>query len=52
MRCLIAVCDGAGEIFLVCNEPRLGQSPAAIRGIVEAGYPPGRIRWYRWGMQG
>ena len=44
MRHRIAVCDGAGEIVLVCNGPRWGQSPAAIRGIAEAGYPPERIR--------
>ena len=46
------ICEDAAEIVLFCNGPWCGQSPAAIRGIVEAGYPPERIRWYRWGMQG
>ena len=52
MRRLIAICDGAGKIVLVCNGPRWGQSSAAIRGIAVAGYTPERIRWYHRGMQG
>lgn len=46
------VCDDAGEIVLFCNGPWCGQSPTAIRGIIEAGFPPDKISYYRWGMQG
>ena len=46
------LCDGAGEIVLFCNGPWCGQSPTAIRRIIEAGYPAEKISYYRWGMQG
>ncbi|MEC3860808.1 rhodanese-like domain-containing protein [Mesobacterium sp. TK19101] len=39
-------------IVLFCNGPWCGQSPAAIRRIIEAGYPADKISYYRWGMQG
>lgn len=44
--------DEAPAIVLFCNGPWCGQSPAAIRRIIEAGYPAEKISYYRWGMQG
>ncbi|MHA6325107.1 rhodanese-like domain-containing protein [Roseivivax sp. CAU 1753] len=41
-----------GAIVLFCNGPWCGQSPTAIRRIVEAGFPAEKISYYRWGMQG
>ncbi len=46
------ICDDAPQIVLFCNGPWCGQSPTAIRRIIEAGYPADRISYYRWGMQG
>ncbi len=31
--------------------PARGQSPRAIKGPLSAGYPPGRLRYYRGGMR-
>ncbi|OWU85511.1 sulfurtransferase [Oceanicola sp. 22II-s10i] len=45
-------CEDVGEIVLFCNGPWCGQSPTAIRRIIEAGYPADKIMYYRWGMQG
>ena len=39
-------------IALFCNGPWCGQSPAAIRRIIKAGYPADKILYYRQGMQG
>lgn len=39
------------EIALFCNGPWCGQSPTAIRLIIEAGYPAEKISYYRGGMQ-
>ncbi|MCA1695946.1 MAG: rhodanese-like domain-containing protein [Actinobacteria bacterium] len=33
-----------------CNGPQCGQSPRAIRALLEAGHPPERIRYYRGGL--
>lgn len=44
-------CTGATEVVLFCNGPWCGQSPTAIRNMIEAGFPPDRIRYYRGGMQ-
>jgi rhodanese-related sulfurtransferase len=33
-----------------CNGPQCGQSPAAIRSLLQAGYPPERIFYYRGGL--
>ncbi len=40
----------AKDLVLWCNGPTCGQSPRAIRGLVTAGYPPSKIRYYRGGM--
>ncbi len=39
------------EIALFCNGPWCGQSPTAIRRIIDAGYPAEKISYYRGGMQ-
>ena len=45
-------CAGARDVALFCNGPWCGQSPTAIRRMIEAGYPAERIHYYRPGMQG
>lgn len=39
------------ELALFCNGPWCGQSPRAIRNLLDAGYPPEKIHYYRGGMQ-
>jgi len=39
------------ELVLWCNGPTSGQSPRAIRGLLEAGYPGEKLKYYRGGMQ-
>ncbi|MCW8890518.1 MAG: rhodanese-like domain-containing protein [Sedimenticola sp.] len=39
------------ELVLWCNGPACGQSPRAIRGLLDVGYPPEKIHYYRGGMQ-
>ncbi|MEO5366223.1 MAG: rhodanese-like domain-containing protein [Magnetococcus sp. WYHC-3] len=41
----------AKTLLLWCNGPWCGQSPSAIRGLVELGYPPEKLLYYRGGMQ-
>ena len=45
-------CAEARDVALFCNGPWCGQSPAAIRRMIDAGYPAERIHYYRPGMQG
>lgn len=45
------VCDDAREVVMFCNGLWCGQSPTAIRRMIEAGYPADRISYYRGGMQ-
>ncbi|KFE33824.1 rhodanese-like domain-containing protein [Thioclava atlantica] len=47
------VCDGHGvkSVALYCNGPWCGQSPAAARRMIEAGFPAEKIYYYRGGMQ-
>lgn len=42
---------GAKELVLWCNGPACGQSPRAVRSLVDAGYPPDKVKYYRGGMQ-
>ena len=42
--------DREGPAILFCNGPQCGQSPIAIRALLEAGYPPERILYYRGGL--
>lgn len=41
----------AKQIVLWCNGPACGQSPRAIHGLLDAGYPAEKIYYYRGGMQ-
>ncbi len=42
--------DRARPTVFFCNGPQCGQSPRAIRGLLEAGYPPEALRYYRGGL--
>ncbi len=44
-------CEAAKPVALFCNGPWCGQSPAAARRMIEAGYPAEMIHYYRGGMQ-
>ncbi|PIE11205.1 MAG: sulfurtransferase [Rhodobacterales bacterium] len=44
-------CAEAQNVALFCNGIWCGQSPTAIRNMIEAGYPADRIHYYRGGMQ-
>ncbi|APX88884.1 sulfurtransferase [Brevirhabdus pacifica] len=44
-------CEEAKRVALFCNGIWCGQSPTAIRHMVEQGYPVDRIHYYRGGMQ-
>lgn len=44
-------CELATKVALFCNGIWCGQSPSAIRNMIEAGYPKDRIYYYRGGMQ-
>lgn len=44
-------CAGAKQVALFCNGIWCGQSPTAIRTMVEAGFPADKISYYRGGMQ-
>lgn len=44
-------CAAAKPVALFCNGIWCGQSPTAIRNMIEAGYPANRIFYYRGGMQ-
>jgi len=48
------ICDAdvVPNLVMFCNGPWCGQSPTAIRRIIDAGYPAEKIAYYRWGMQG
>lgn len=39
------------DLVLWCNGPACGQSPRAIRGLLAAGYPGDKMKYYRGGMQ-
>ncbi|MGM0585707.1 MAG: rhodanese-like domain-containing protein [Pseudomonadota bacterium] len=44
-------CENAKAVALFCNGPWCGQSPTAIRAMINEGYPPEKISYYRGGMQ-
>jgi rhodanese-related sulfurtransferase len=44
-------CSDARPVALFCNGLWCGQSPTAIRRMIEEGYPADRISYYRGGMQ-
>jgi len=43
--------SNAKELVLWCNGPWCGQSPRAIKGLIDHGFPPEKISYYRGGMQ-
>ncbi|WP_135079919.1 rhodanese-like domain-containing protein [Terasakiella sp. SH-1] len=44
-------CTKAESLILYCNGPWCGQSQAAIRSLINAGYPAQKLNYYRGGMQ-
>lgn len=44
-------CANAKQVALFCNGLWCGQSPTAIRRMIEAGFPAEKISYYRGGMQ-
>lgn len=48
------ICDGddVKSVALYCNGPWCGQSPTAARRMIAAGFPAGKLYYYRAGMQG
>lgn len=44
-------CEEAVPVAMFCNGPWCGQSPSAIRRMIEAGFPADKIFYYRGGMQ-
>jgi len=44
-------CSSASRVALFCNGLWCGQSPTAIRRMIEAGFPAENISYYRGGMQ-
>ena len=45
------LCEEAKPVALFCNGAWCGQSPTAIRNMIEAGFPADKIHYYRGGMQ-
>jgi len=43
--------SNAKKVVFWCNGPWCGQSPRAIKGLLEYGFPPEKIAYYRGGMQ-
>lgn len=43
--------SSAKTLVFFCNGPWCGQSPTNIRALMNLGYPPERLKWYRGGLQ-
>lgn len=43
--------SAAKQLILWCNGPTCGQSPRAIKALLDAGYPAEKLNYYRGGMQ-
>ena len=43
--------SNAKQVVFWCNGPWCGQSPRAIKGLLELGYPAEKVAYYRGGMQ-
>jgi rhodanese-related sulfurtransferase len=43
--------SAAKTLVFYCNGPWCGQSPTNIRALLDLGYPPDKLKWYRGGMQ-
>lgn len=44
--------SAAKTLVLFCNGPWCGQSPTNIKALLDLGYPPHKLKWYRGGLQG
>jgi rhodanese-related sulfurtransferase len=42
--------DPEEPTVIFCNGPQCGATPSAIDAMLEAGYPPGAILYYRGGL--
>ncbi len=42
--------DRSQETLFFCNGPQCGQSPAAIKALMKAGFPADKMLYYRGGM--
>lgn len=42
--------DADGPIVLFCNGPQCGATPQAVSALLEAGWDPHRLRYYRGGI--
>jgi rhodanese-related sulfurtransferase len=43
--------SAASTVAIFCNGPWCGQTPNYIRTLLALGYPAGKLKWYRGGMQ-
>jgi len=43
--------SAAHTLAIFCNGPWCGQTPNYIRTLLALGYPAGKLKWYRGGMQ-
>jgi rhodanese-related sulfurtransferase len=43
--------SNAKTLVLFCNGAWCGQSPTNIKSLLNFGYPPHKLKWYRGGMQ-
>jgi len=43
--------DNVKTLVIFCNGPWCRQSPDMIFALMEVGYPPEKLKWYRGGMQ-
>ena len=43
--------DDAKTLILFCNGPWCKRSPSNIMSLLDIGYPPEKLKWYRGGMQ-
>ncbi len=43
--------SGAKKLLLFCNGAWCSQSPQMIKALLDLGYPPEKIKWYRGGME-
>jgi len=43
--------NNAKTLVFFCNGPWCGQSPTNIKALLDLGYPPHKLKWYRGGLQ-
>ncbi len=43
--------SGDGEVVMFCNGPQCTATPQAIERLIDAGFPPGRLLYYRGGIR-